>query len=165
MNRWKLGIFHIQIWTFHFSRKIRRSWICCKKAGRGWVVVVASLTKSSTNSPKSWTVAFTMKFKEFPMWLSGLQTQLLSMRMQIRFLALLSGLRIRNCRELWCRSQPRLRSWVAMTVASSSNLTPSLGNSLWHSCGPKKKRKKKKNLLDCIQAPVWEMRAMRQDLR
>ena len=37
---------------------------------------------------------------EFPLWLSRLQTQLVSMRMQVRSLALLSGLRSRvavNC--------------------------------------------------------------------
>ena len=32
-------------------------------------------------------------------------------------LALLSGLRIRHCPELWCRSQTWLRSGVAMAVA------------------------------------------------
>ena len=31
--------------------------------------------------------------------------------------ALLSGLRIRHCRELWCRSQTWLGSGVAMALA------------------------------------------------
>ena len=37
---------------------------------------------------------------EFPLWLSGLQTHLVSMRMQVQSLVLLSGLRIWYCREL-----------------------------------------------------------------
>ena len=37
-----------------------------------------------------------------PIVLSGLRTQLVSMRMQVRSLALLSGLRIQRCCELWC---------------------------------------------------------------
>ena len=39
------------------------------------------------------------------------------MRLRVRPLALLSGLRIRRCHELWCRLQMRLRSGVAVAVA------------------------------------------------
>ena len=39
---------------------------------------------------------------------------LASMRTQVWFLALLSGLRIRCCCELWCRLQMRLRSCMAV---------------------------------------------------
>ena len=42
--------------------------------------------------------------------------QLVSMKMQDRSLALLSGLRIQHSCELWCRLQMRLRSWVAVAV-------------------------------------------------
>ena len=34
------------------------------------------------------------------MWLSGLQTQLVSMRMQVQYLALFGGLRTPSCHEL-----------------------------------------------------------------
>ena len=40
-----------------------------------------------------------------------------SMRMQVRSPELLNGLRIWHCRELWCRSQMRLRSGIAVAVA------------------------------------------------
>ena len=53
---------------------------------------------------------------EFLLWLSGLHTQIVSMRMQIQYLALLSGLRIWHCRELWCSSQTQLWSGVNVTV-------------------------------------------------
>ena len=57
---------------------------------------------------------------------------------------LAQGLRIWHCCELWCRSQRRLISWVAVAVAKasscSSNLTPSLGTSICHRRGPKKKK-------------------------
>ena len=45
---------------------------------------------------------------EFLSWLSRLRTQLVSMRMQVRSLASLIGLRIQCGHELWCRSQMRL---------------------------------------------------------
>ena len=54
---------------------------------------------------------------EFPLWLSGLRTQLESMRLWVRSLALLTGLRIRHCRELWFRSQMGLGSGIAVAVA------------------------------------------------
>ena len=42
--------------------------------------------------------------------------QLGSMRLWVRSLASLSGLRIWQCRELWCRLQTRLGSCVAVAV-------------------------------------------------
>ena len=66
------------------------------------------------------------------------------MRIQVQSLALLSGLRIGRCHELWCRLQMWLGSGIAMAVAVAgnccSNLTPSLGTSTCHGCSPKKKR-------------------------
>jgi len=55
---------------------------------------------------------------EFLVWLSRLQTPLVSMRMQVQSLTLLRGLKIQHCHELWCRSQTWLGSWVAVTVAA-----------------------------------------------
>ena len=40
-----------------------------------------------------------------------------TMRLQVQYLASLSGLRIWRCHELWCRFQTRLECDVAMTVA------------------------------------------------
>ena len=45
------------------------------------------------------------------------QIQLGTMRLQVLSLALLSGLRIRCCCELWCRSQMRLGSRVSVALA------------------------------------------------
>ena len=63
----------------------------------------------------------------------------------VRSLALLIGLRIRQCCELWCRSQTRLGSGIAVAVAQaggySSNSTPSLGTSICHRSGPRKGKK------------------------
>ena len=44
-------------------------------------------------------------------------TRLVSMITQVQPLALLSGLRIQHCHELWCRSQMRLGCGIAMVVA------------------------------------------------
>ena len=45
------------------------------------------------------------------------QIQLEAIRLQVRSLASLRGLMIRHCHELWCRSQMRLRSVIAVAVA------------------------------------------------
>ena len=70
------------------------------------------------------------------------------MRTLVQSLALLSGLRVWRCHELWCRSQTWLRSLVAVALAVagsySSDSTPSLGISICRGCGPKKTKKKKK---------------------
>ena len=65
--------------------------------------------------------------------------------MQVRSLASLSGLRIRCCCELQCRSQTWLRSGVAIGSAGScgSDSTPSLATSTCQNCGPKKQTNKK----------------------
>ena len=70
-----------------------------------------------------------------------------TMRLQVRFLASLSGLRICCCHELWWL-WARLRSCVAVAVVQVSSCrsdsTPILGTSICHECGPKKAKKKKK---------------------
>ena len=49
---------------------------------------------------------------EFPLWLSGNKF----IRMRVRSLTSLGGLRIRHCHELWCRSQTQLGSGIVMVV-------------------------------------------------
>ena len=69
------------------------------------------------------------------------------MRLQVPSLALLSGLRIQRCHELWCILQTQLGSQVdvALAYASgySSDSTPSLGTSILPWMRPKKKKKTK----------------------
>ena len=70
--------------------------------------------------------------------------QLGTMRLWVRSLASISGLRVRRCRELWCRSQTQLGSGIAVVAAkASSDQTPSLGTSICPRCNPKKKKKRK----------------------
>ena len=63
--------------------------------------------------------------------------QLGTTRLQVQSLASLSGLRIQYCQELRCSLKMQLRSDVAVAGSCSSNLTPSLGTSICHGCGPK----------------------------
>ena len=88
---------------------------------------------------------------------------LVSRRMLVPSLALLSGLRIRCCWELWWRSQVWLRPSVAVAVewaGSSSfsyNSTSSLGTSVfcgWAQKQKKKKKKKKKKRVLKYHMPV-----------
>ena len=53
---------------------------------------------------------------EFPLWLSRLGTLWVSMRTWVWSPALLSGLRIWHCYELWHRSQMRLGSTISVAV-------------------------------------------------
>ena len=75
--------------------------------------------------------------------------QLVSMRLWVQFLASLIGSGIQRYCELRCRAQMQLgsRVVVAMAVAwassCSSYSTPSLGTSICHGCGPRKKKKEK----------------------
>ena len=55
---------------------------------------------------------------------------------------LLGGLRIHRCHELWCRSQVRLGSGVAVAMVKADG-TPNLGTSMCHRCSPKKIKKNK----------------------
>ena len=68
------------------------------------------------------------------------------MRMQVRALALLRGLRIQCCRELWCRSQRWLQSCVAVAMVQvgsySSKLTPGLETSICHEYSLKKPKER-----------------------
>ena len=66
-----------------------------------------------------WISYWKWKYGEFLLGLSGLQTQLVSMRMQVGSLASLSGLRIQHCRDLRCRSQTLLRSGIDVAYGSS----------------------------------------------
>ena len=52
-----------------------------------------------------------------PMVAQWKRIQLGTMRLQVQPLALLSRLRIRQCHELWCRSQMQLKSGVAVALA------------------------------------------------
>ena len=74
------------------------------------------------------------------------ETNLVSMRTQVRSLVLLSGLRIQCCCELWYRLQTWFGSHVAVAVVQagrySSNSIPSLGTSICHRCGTKKIKRK-----------------------
>ena len=72
-----------------------------------------------------------------------------TMRLPVKSLASLSGLRIQRCRELQCRLKTQLSFGVAVAVVQagscSSNQTPSLGSSICHGCGPKKQTKPNQN--------------------
>ena len=79
---------------------------------------------------------------------SAVTNWLRSMKLWVRSLAPLSGLRIQRCHERWCRSQTLLGSCLAVALAGySSHSTPSLGTSICCRCGPKKTKKKKKKIL------------------
>ena len=54
------------------------------------------------------------EYKGIPVQVQWKQIRLVSVRMLVQSLALLSGLRIWRCHQLWCRSQTWFGSQVAM---------------------------------------------------
>ena len=90
--------------------------LACQSSNRTNTQTVKYLTTNFHVIPKVtmfwiYWVKYTVKinFMEFPSRLSGYGIQLGTMRLRVRSLALLRGLRIWRCRELWCRSQTQLR--------------------------------------------------------
>ena len=84
-----------------------------------------------------------------------LQTQLGSMRMQVRSLTSISRLRIRHCCELWCRSQTWLGSSVAVAVvrlAAGARIRPLAWVQYAVGCSLKKQKKTNKK-------PKWSLNA------
>ena len=71
---------------------------------------------------------------KIPLCLSRLRTELVSVRMSVQSLALLSGLRIQCCHKLRHSLQMQLRSGVAVAMVQASSCsfdaTPSPGNSI-----------------------------------
>ena len=79
------------------------------------------------------------------------QICLVSMKTQAWSLALLSGLRIRRCGELWCMSQYRLDLallWLWHRLSATATIQPfSLGTSICCRCSPKKTKNKQWNTI------------------
>ena len=82
------------------------------------------------------------KERGVPIVVQWLMNPTRTMRMRIRSLALLIGLGIRRCRELWCGLQTWLWSHIAVAVGKasgySSDSSPSLGTSICLRCGLKR---------------------------
>ena len=107
------------------------------------------------HSPVFWTILCSLLVLSFlaikngnmgvPIVAQWKQIRLVSMRMQVQSLALLSGLGILCCCELWCKSHTQARSCFAVAVplagSYSSYLTPSLGISISLSVAKKNKIK------------------------
>ena len=124
---------------------------------------VALVTPRSASQPADLQASLAKISKTgVPSWLSGQRNQLASMRMRVQSPALLSGLRIRHCPELWCRLQTRLGSCVAMAEVYaggySSDWTSSLGISICHWCSPKKDKKTRKKK---ISKTIWSSADLR----
>ena len=80
------------------------------------------------------------------------QIRLGTMRLQVQSPALLRGLWIQHCCELWCRSQTWLGSGIAVAVVQaggySSDRTHRLGTSICHRCSPIKQNNNNNNKLN-----------------
>ena len=83
------------------------------------------------------------------------QNRLMSMITWVLSLAMLSQLSIWPCCDLWCMSQMRVRSHVAVAVVQTgsclSDQTPSLGTSICHRCGPKTNKNTMEQLKTIVQ--------------
>jgi len=85
------------------------------------------------------------------LWLDGLRTRLVTMKMWVRSLASLNALRTWHCCELGCRSQTGLRFgllwlWCRQTARAPIRLPYAIGVVLKKKKKRKKKEKKRKRL-------------------
>ena len=71
-----------------------------KRKAMDWEKIFAKYTFDKGVVSKVHRELLKLSNEEFPLWLSGKRTQLGTMRLWVRSLALLSGLRIQRCREL-----------------------------------------------------------------
>ena len=94
------------------------------------------------------TILWNLPRQEFPLWLNGWRIQLGIMRFQVRSLALLSGLGIRRCCELWlghrCSSDSVLLG-LWHRLAAVAPVRPLAWEPLYATGAALKKGKKKKN--------------------
>lgn len=106
-----------------------------------------SFSVSSATSPKEGDLGV-------PIVAQWKRIRLVTMKLQVRSLASLIGLRIHCCQELWCSSQTQLGPCIAVAVMQadgcSSDLIPSLGTSMCHGYSPKKAKQNKNP-----KAPIW----------
>ena len=109
-------------------------WGSCWKASwwqsKGAVHRGPKLRKRSGVGIKIWSGDF--NGWEFPLWLSRLQTQLVSMRMRVWTLALLSGLRMLSCAVVnhRCGSDPVLQ-WLWHRPVATALIQP-LAREIFH---------------------------------
>ena len=83
---------------------------------QGWNPSHSSDLSLCSNNAGSLTYCTKREFQGVPIVVQQKQIRLVTMRLRVQFLALLSGLRIWHCHELWYRLQTRLGSCAAMAV-------------------------------------------------
>ena len=111
-----------QLWL-GFNPRPRTS-ICCgceqknKKKFSSFSLPSQRNTNKTIEKPK---VCFKICLWGVPIEAQRKQTSLAFVRTQVRFLASLSGLRIRCCHELWYRLQVRLRSRIVVAVVQAGS--------------------------------------------
>ena len=84
-----------------------------------------------------------MPSQELPLWLTGLRTQMVSVRRQVQFLASLSGLRIWHCHKLWHRSKIQHYCGCGIGQQLQPQFSPQLGKFHMLQEQPKEGRKLK----------------------
>ena len=109
-----------------------------------WTCTPTLLSGSRGHSPEPFP-NFEIVLHGVPIVAQRKWIQLGTMRLRVRPLALVSGLRIQPCHEMWCRSQMRLGSCVDVAVAKASSCSsdsiPSLGTFTCCGCSPQTQKK------------------------
>ena len=94
--------------------------------------------------------------------MAGEEPDVVSVRIEVRSLASLSGLRIQHFGELWYRSQTRLRPDVAMAmaIACSCSFYSNLSLGISKCCRRKEKKKENSNYKVLIQnySPMYSLK-------
>ena len=135
----------------------------CPSLPKSTISTTSTTTRSSAAVAATLSLALASKifYYAVPSVAQQKQTRLGSMKMWVRFLALLSWLRIWCCCELWCR-QMRLRSYIAVAqilhcyrLAAAALIWPQPGNFHMPQVWLKKAKKKKLCFCLCIYIPRY----------
>ena len=112
--------------------RVHSAWILPLKASSFWLKGLFSNEGSVSALEQTCYVGLEDSVSSWSSHRGSAETNLpASTRTQVPSLALLSELRIQHCRELWCRSQMRLGSRVAVAVvllAAVAPIPPQPGN-------------------------------------
>ena len=110
---WKIFPPKFKCYVYAFLCLWTSIWLLLPSLNHPFVHLTNALVRYRLNAVRMAQITHVL---EFLLWLNRLQTQLLSMRMQVWTLASLRRLRIQHCHELWNKSQTWLGSHIDVTV-------------------------------------------------
>ena len=144
----------------------KHGWSWYGRLNNDLILTPESYEQATLPGKRDFAEAINLRFQDVkvgvPIVAQQKRIRLVTMRLGVQSLTLLSGLRIQCCCELWCRLQTQLRSCVAVAVACGSDLTPSLRTSICHMSYPKRGKKRVSSLQHIPLYHFWRFQGHRK---